>query len=362
MTLRASPSTARTSGRGHSRSSRAPRSGHATTAAAHSAPRHADGNTPVTAHSRFLRRSLMLLKGPEAAARYPSRARGFGDIDLLVPDARRTQTELVEEGFEQEDDPEGIFVGIHHLARLRLPGSPLPIELHSVPKWRDGLRPPRNDELFEAAIPSDIGVDGLLAPSVSHHAVLLAAHAWAHQPLGRARDLIDVGAFRVVADDIELGRLARAWGLIRPWRTMTACLDAMVARSSTWPLRLWARHLRQLRDQTVLGGPSRTRARPVLGVSDRRGRFSIFRIRAFPNAPPRFRRGLGRENPTVGGRSSKAVSVHQRTRAAARHVGNPDAGGTPPAHPIWSETNVVGSKTRRTDRPGDAPPPIGCGR
>ena len=194
---------------------------------------------------------ILLLKGPEVAARYPNRARTFGDLDILVPDARRTQSELVAAGFVQEDDPEGIWVSIHHLARLTSSGMTLPIEIHSVPKWPDGLRPPSNGELFEAAIPSEL-VAGVLVPAASHHAIILAAHAWAHQPLGRARDLVDVGAFRAGADAAELEQLARAWGLMRPWRTMSAGLDALLAGNATWPLRLWARHIQMLRGPTVL--------------------------------------------------------------------------------------------------------------
>jgi hypothetical protein len=195
---------------------------------------------------------MVLLKGPEAALRYPNSTRGFGDIDLLVPDAFRTQDELLAAGFVQDDDPAGIWVGIHHLARVRWPGSPLPIEVHTVPKWPDGLEPPSNAELLEAAVPSATAVEGLLAPCPTHHALLLAAHAWAHQPIGRARDLVDVGAFAVDADPRELEHLAHEWGLERIWATMAACIAGLGEQRPTWPLRLWARHVWQLRDQTVM--------------------------------------------------------------------------------------------------------------
>jgi hypothetical protein len=195
---------------------------------------------------------ILLLKGPEAAARYPQAARGFGDIDLLVPDARRTQAELLSAGFVEEEDPEGLWVGIHHLGRLRAPGSPLPIEVHSVPKWPDGLQPPPFTELFEGAVPSATGVNDVLAPNSTHHAVILAAHAWAHQPLGRVRDLVDVGAFRVVAGEDDLRQVAHRWGVSRMWQTTTETLDALLTRRATWPLRLWAGHLGGFRDQTVL--------------------------------------------------------------------------------------------------------------
>jgi hypothetical protein len=267
--------------------------------------------------------TLVLLKGPEVAARYPHRARGFGDIDLLVPDARRTQAELIAAGFEQLDDPEGVWIGIHHLARLRLPGSPLPIEVHSVPKWPDGLRPPRADELFAAAVPSDIGIDGVLAPSVPHHALLLAAHAWAHQPLGRARDLIDVGAFRVVAGECELARLARAWGMTRPWRTMVATLDALVSRSTTWPLRLWARHIWRLRDQTVLEAHLEHVLAPFWGyppaVASRRSAAALW-----GTLRPAFDEGWTdkiRRSATAARRPLASVGEHRRLLGGAAYRG-----------------------------------------
>jgi hypothetical protein len=218
---------------------------------------------------------VLLMKGPEAAERYPGRARAYGDIDLLVPDAGRAQRQLRANGFVEQEDPEGIWVGIHHLGQLHWPGTRLAIEIHSEPKWLDGVPSPRTEELLEAAVPSRLGVADILAPHPGHHALLLAAHGWAHQPLGRVRDLIDVGAFRVEADPLELDLTARAWGVRRMWRTTNAALDAILDRQATWPLRLWAGHLREVRDETVLeahlerllaplwGYPSREAARRV---------------------------------------------------------------------------------------------------
>ncbi len=195
---------------------------------------------------------ILVLKGPEVAARYPDEARGFGDLDLLVPDAMAAQRSLLAAGFVEEPDPDDRWVGIHHLPRLRLPGMALAIEVHSKAKWPDPLEAPPNEELFEAAIPSGTGVEGILAPAPAHHVLLLAAHAWAHQPLGQVRDLVDVGALRAEIDDRELAPLARRWRLARVWGTTGAALDALLARTTTWPLRLWASHLRELREQTVV--------------------------------------------------------------------------------------------------------------
>jgi Uncharacterised nucleotidyltransferase len=195
---------------------------------------------------------MLLLKGPEAAARYPQGARAFGDLDLLVPDAQETQQTLLAGGFVEEDDPGGRWLGIHHLAPLRWPGLPLKVEVHDEPKWPEGLPAPRKAELFEAAVPAAVGVPGVLAPAPAHHALLLAAHAWAHQPLRRACDLLDAGSFAAEVEAAELSRLVRAWGLTRLWSTTSAALDAFLTGRRTWPLRLWAAHVAELRVQTVL--------------------------------------------------------------------------------------------------------------
>jgi hypothetical protein len=195
---------------------------------------------------------LLLLKGPEVALRYPNSARRFGDLDILVADAGETQRALLAAGFVEEEDPGGIWVGIHHLNPLRLPSLPLKIEIHTEPKWVPGLTPPPTGELIEAATPTTLGVEGVGVPAAAHHALLLAAHAWAHEPLRRVRDLLDSGVFAVEADPSELHRLARGWNLGRLWTTTEAAFDAFVSGRRTWPLRLWAGHIPELRTQTVL--------------------------------------------------------------------------------------------------------------
>ena len=194
---------------------------------------------------------MLLMKGPEAAARYPDGARTYGDLDILVPDTRAARQEMLGAGFVEEEDVEGLWVGLHHLAPLFWPGLPLKIELHHEPKWLDGVEPPSVELLFEAAVPSRAGVEGVLAPAPAHHALLLAAHAWAHHPLGRARDLVDIGAFTAEADAADVVRLAHVWGLSRVWATTSRALDAFLAGRRTWPLRLWAKHIHELRIQTV---------------------------------------------------------------------------------------------------------------
>jgi hypothetical protein len=195
---------------------------------------------------------LLLLKGPELALRYPNNARRFGDLDVLAADAGEAQRALLAAGFVEDVDPDGIWVGIHHLNPVRLPSLPVKIEIHSEPKWVPDLPAPDNAELFEAAVPTTLGVEGVGTPAPPHHALLVAAHAWGHEPLRRARDLLDAGVFAAEADPCELRTLARAWDLDRLWATTEAAFEALVSGRRTWPLRLWAGHIPELRSQTVL--------------------------------------------------------------------------------------------------------------
>jgi hypothetical protein len=136
---------------------------------------------------------------------------------------------------------------------VELPGVPLPIELHKSFRWPNGLAAPPNDQLFEAAVPASVGVDGLVAPNRGDHAVLLAGHAWAERPLQRLRDLIDIEAMGAGASPAELEQIARRWGWERVWRTTTDVLRWLLG-SGPEPsaVRVWARHLVELRDPTAL--------------------------------------------------------------------------------------------------------------
>lgn len=106
-----------------------------------------------------------------------------------------------------------------------------------------------------AAVPSATGVGGVLAPAAAHHALLLAAHSWAHEPLRRLRDLVEVAAVASEADPGEIRSVARTWGVERLWETTERATDAvLLGRSRPWPLRTWARDLPELRRRTVLEG------------------------------------------------------------------------------------------------------------
>ncbi len=195
---------------------------------------------------------LALMKGYEVALRYPEPwLRPFSDIDLLVDDSAAAQRALLAAGFVEVGDP-AIFTGIHHLRPLWLPGSTLVIELHHVPKWPDGLTPPATRDLLDAAVPSASGIEGILTLPDDLHMLLLAAHSWAHVPLRRLLDLVDIAALAGAADRSELSKAADAVGLGRVWRTTIGVVDEiLIDRKPTVPGHTWARHLGGVRERTV---------------------------------------------------------------------------------------------------------------
>ena len=195
---------------------------------------------------------MMVIKGPEVSALYPGRARMLADLDLLVADAPAARNSLLAAGFEPADRLEQVSPSFYHVNPVELPGIPLQIELHKTTKWPTGLRPPPNEALFEAAIPSSVGVQGLLAPAPVHHAVLLAGHAWAERPLERFRDLIDVAVMANGIDSRELEQTATGWGWGRVWRTTRATIEWLIEDAPRpAPVRLWAKHLAEFREPTV---------------------------------------------------------------------------------------------------------------
>jgi hypothetical protein len=196
---------------------------------------------------------MLVLKGPEIAARYPDAVlRGYSDIDLLVPDPVATQCELLAAGFVAIGDPR-IYAGIHHVRPLAWPALPVPIELHSGPKWPDGFVAPSPAELLEGAVPSSLAVPGVSTLDPAHHALVVAAHSWAHDPLRRVGELLDVTVMALDAEPSALRTLARRWGLRRIWDTTLAASDSLFQDGRPrWPLRTWARHLPAVRDRTVL--------------------------------------------------------------------------------------------------------------
>jgi hypothetical protein len=195
----------------------------------------------------------LVFKGPEVAARYPDPSlRAYGDIDVLVPDAEKAQAALLAAGFRLVGDPE-LYLDIHHLRPVLADDLPLIVEVHSRPKWVEPLSPPAIDSLFVGAVPSATGVAEMLAPAPACHALLLAVHSWAHEPLRRLRDMVDIAAVAAAAEPGEIDALAQAFGVQRIWRTSSAAIDALLGkRSTTWAFRLWAQNLPRARERTVL--------------------------------------------------------------------------------------------------------------
>lgn len=198
-------------------------------------------------------RTMVLMKGPELAAGYPDPAlRPFSDLDLLVPDAAEAQRALISAGFLPVGSPE-LYVGIHHLQPLQWPGSPLVVELHDRPKWIEGLPPPSRAELFASALPGATGVPGVLALTRELHALVIAAHSWAHSPLTRLLHLVDLAVVTRDLDRSELRRRAAEFRMTRVWDASIAAADCVLGGSGTpWALRLWARNLTSVRERTVL--------------------------------------------------------------------------------------------------------------
>jgi hypothetical protein len=195
---------------------------------------------------------LVLVKGIEVARLYPGSARVFGDVDLIAGDADAAHRSLVAAGYREVDDP-ALFLEHHHLRPLKAPEVGLRVEIHSVPLWPHGARPPRAEEIIEGSAAAKVGVEGISAPNPAHHALILAAHAWSHEPLHTLRDLVDIAA---VSDDIpesELAEPAERWGILKLWRTTQAAIDGLFREGpTTMPLRTWARHLRGVRERTVV--------------------------------------------------------------------------------------------------------------
>jgi hypothetical protein len=194
---------------------------------------------------------IVVFKGIEAATFYPERMRPFSDIDLLVEDSKAAQKALLANGFVEVGDPE-LFIDIHHERPLCVPGVPVAIEVHHTVKWPDRLEAPRTEELLADALPSATGVEGILAPPPAQHAVLLAAHAWAHLRLRRLIDLIDVAALTMLTGRAEPRAVASRWGVGRLWRVAEAATDSVLFDGrTTWAQRLWAQNLSAVRDRTV---------------------------------------------------------------------------------------------------------------
>jgi putative nucleotidyltransferase-like protein len=197
---------------------------------------------------------ILLMKGAEVALSYPDAAlRPYRDVDILVDDAPAVQRSLLAAGFEPVGQPDAYYEGRHHLRPLVFADYPLFVEVHSRPEWPKWTSPPSNEELFAAAGPSELGIDGVLALHPATHAVVLTAHSWSEVPLRRALDVLDAAALAEHADRDELAATARRWGLGGVWKvTEEAARALFLGERTPSSMRIWARDLLQVRDRTVL--------------------------------------------------------------------------------------------------------------
>jgi hypothetical protein len=195
---------------------------------------------------------MIVMKGPEAAARWPqARLRPWKDLDLLVEDAHALQRELLAAGFVEIGDP-AIYEDIHHLRPLMAPELPLTVEIHMRPKWREDGYTPTYGELLASAEPGAFAnIPDVLAPSAAHHAVLLAAHSWEHNPLNCVGQLADVAAMTREAGREDADAVAREWKVSRLWSTTTDAIDDLLADRRA---PIWRRHLNEARERTVFEG------------------------------------------------------------------------------------------------------------
>lgn len=250
---------------------------------------------------------LLLLKGPEIAARYPDRSRGFADIDILVDDPDAAREALRAAGFVDAEDAGDEDAELHHLPPLVFPGNPLLVEVHREIKTPYGIAPPPNADMFSAAVPA-VSHREMLTPAPHHHALLLAAHAWAHTPLGRLGDLVDVAALVGESQPELLARDAERWEL-GPILAATLQASRWLFHGGRRPAsaRIWARHLPELREPTVWEGHATRWLAPLWAFPLARGA-----ARSLDNLRRDFRRSAGESW------SAKVASLVRAARNARR--------------------------------------------
>jgi hypothetical protein len=171
-----------------------------------------------------------------------------------VGDALAVRDRLVGAGFDEvflADDS----LDWHQLVQVfTWKGTRLEVDVHKAPKWPFGLRRPPTStrEVLDASVHSGLGVAGISAPAPHHHALILAAHAWSHEPLWRLRDLIDIAVVSARADERDMERTAAAWEIGRLWRSTQQAIEAVFYNGhTTLPIRTWARHLEHVRERSA---------------------------------------------------------------------------------------------------------------
>jgi hypothetical protein len=200
------------------------------------------------------------------------------DVDLLADDAIAAHKALRDAGFVEIGDP-SLYLEIHHLRPLSLPDLMLPVEIHHQPKWPDGLTPPSTRDLLDAAVETKTGVAGIYTLAPADHALVLAAHSWAHLPLRRILELMDIALIAGEADPDDIDARARACGFDRVWRTTRGSIDSLfygAPKSSAE--HLWARHLATARERTVFESHVERWLSPFWSLPTRRALSTAARI------------------------------------------------------------------------------------
>jgi hypothetical protein len=194
---------------------------------------------------------FLVFKGPEVGALYPDPTeRVLRDVDVLVRDADRVHDELLGADWREQTGAAVLrwYDDIHQTHPLVLPGMSIALELHRRPNWPTWGVPPALDELFEAAQRSVTDVDGALAPSTEHHALLVLAHSWWHQPFERLSQLIDFALLLGLSDAAVLRSTARRWKVEKLLDLAIRTVDSVLLSRGEDPLviRWCAPHLRRL--------------------------------------------------------------------------------------------------------------------
>ena len=141
-------------------------------------------------------------------------------------------------------------------------------------------------------------------------------HSWAHEPLGRLLDLIDVMVVLESEHDRRLARdLALRWGLGRVWQTTIGAADALLERQDSAPrCAIWARHLVAVRERRVFETHLTRWAGAGCGLPYKRMRALGGATRMFTDAArPRGGRALERRH------ASNAAGDSQRSSSQSEH-------------------------------------------
>ncbi len=270
---------------------------------------------------------LVLMKGPEIALRYPEPAlRPFCDLDLLADDAPAAHGALLQAGFAIAGRWAD-HVELHHLRPLCWPGLEIAVEVHSRVNVPAGLTAPDTRAIIHAAQPARFGGGEVLAPAPAAHALIAAAHSWAHAPLACIGQLADVALLAAEAEPGEIDALARHWGWTRMWHTTRAATEALFgAASPTVPMRLWGRHLFDARERTLFARHLEEATSPLWGLPPIRAPAGLARVtarRIRPSADETWRRKLRRVRRAAGNARLRHSEHDARLPAEDRRIGAP---------------------------------------